>query len=190
MTTPTPPTATVEGTLMSPLISIDPSITCTGVARFESDGLNSCFRVRPKQTRKGKTIPAHERIEELICELGGEIRGIIHGYQRVNFVVEITSGKTSGRHGGGGAGLATYGMAVGQVVRFLKEEYGRDQVHEVYENEWTRGKGQKEHRRWHCRHAYPLYAEHAYEIDKGGDIADAILLGDWWINNQRIRETA
>lgn len=172
------------------LIAIDPSIKCTGVARFETDGLSSCFHIKPQQTRKGKTIPAHERIEDLICNLGVEVSSIIHGYERVEFVVEITSGKTAGRLGKNVQGLATYGMAVGQVVRFFKEEYGRDSVHEVYENDWTRGKGNKEYRRWACRHAHPLYAEHAYEIDKGGDIADAIMLGEWWLQRRRLEQTA
>lgn len=185
--TPTPPTASVERTL----IALDPSITCTGYAVFMLNGLVECGRITTRaEYQRNKVrhkVPAHERIDELIRDLGGVFDRLPASSE---VVIEITSGKTSGRHGGGGAGLATYGMAVGHIVRYAIERFGEDRVHQVYENDWTRGKGGKDKRIAHCRYCYPMYAERFADMDTGGDIADAILLGDWWINNQRIRETA
>lgn len=173
------------------LISLDPSITCTGYAVFGLNGLQECGRIKTTtdfQRNKVKhKVPAHERIEELIGDLG-EVFDRFPASAEV--VIEITSGKTSSRHGGGGAGLATYGMAVGQIVRYAIERFGENRVHQVYENDWTRGKGGKDKRVAHCRYSYPMYAKRFADIDSGGDIADAILLGEWWLNNQRIREAS
>lgn len=177
----------IEGTL----ISLDPSITCTGYAVFMVNGLVECGRITTKaayQRNKVKhKIPAHERIDEVIRDLG-ELFDRFPASAEI--VIEITSGKTSSRHGGGGAGLATYGMAVGQIVRYAIERFGGERVHQVYENDWTRGKGGKDKRIAHCRYTYPMYAKRYAEVDAGGDIADAILLGEWWINNRAIREAS
>jgi hypothetical protein len=66
-------------------------------------------------------------------------------------------------------------------------------VHQVYENDWTRGKS-KEIRQETCAYRYPFYKEHWYEKDKvtknksgakfGGDVSDAIMIGEYILMNQ------
>jgi hypothetical protein len=169
---------------MTTLISIDPSITCTGVAMFRNGDFLEAWAIKPKKISSGNKIPAHIRIDKIIERLS-----VIADHRLgAEFVVEITSGKTSSRHGGHGAGLGTYGMVVGQVVRHLIERHGAQRVHQVYENDWTRGKGGKDKRQAHCQYAYPLYAAQYAATDKGGDIADAILLGEYHMQQQRVRK--
>ncbi len=122
-------------------------------------------------------VPTTHRIDELIHTLGDWLKL----YPDAQFAIEITSGKTSSRHGGSGAGLGTYGMAVGHVARWAICNTSHDRVHQVYENDWTRG-SKKERRKAHAEYAYPLYKENWSEKDKGGDISDAIMLGDYTMN--------
>lgn len=168
-----------------PLISIDPSISGTGVAVFSPgcELLEMCKITAPAISQKNNVqtkINSHQRIDRIIAQLDEVLeRNIITTTPMI--VIEITSGKTSSRHGGGGAGLGTYGMVVGQVVRWAIDRVGPDLVEQVYENDWTRG-SKKERRREHAKHMHPLYATHYYGKDKGGDISDALCLGEWAMN--------
>lgn len=183
------------------LIPIDPSISCTGVAAMENGEPIRCAQIKPKTSfQKDKikhTIPAHQRIEQIIEELAK----FVYSFDRsdgkpIAFAIEITSGKTAKRFGSQRiSGLGTYGMVVGQIVRWCIEEFGNDCVFQFYENDWTRG-STKERRQEHCRYAFPYYAEHWYEKDKikahksgskkGGDVSDAIMLGDYAIQKLAI----
>ena len=161
------------------LLSIDPSINSTGYAVFSGSDLIRCWHIRPQRnkTRNKVTtkIPAHQRIQAIIRELDF----ICDEHEPHEAVVEITSGKTSARHKGNGAGLATYGMAVGHVARWAIARLGPDAVTQVYENEWTRGSS-KQTRRLRAHAAYPrAYTTEIMEGDKEGDISDAIALGIW-----------
>ena len=172
------------------LIPIDPSISCTGVAVFELDKLIRCARIKPKQqVQKDGVITkftSWQKIDQIIEALDL----LLSEHPGASFSIEITSGKTAGRFGNKKiSGLGTYGMVVGQVVRWAIERVGPDRVHQFYENDWTR-QGKKDRRQEHCRYTFPFYAEHWYEQDKikhdksgrytgGGDVSDAIMLGDY-----------
>jgi len=165
-----------------PLISIDPSITCTGIAVFNKsceliDGGLIKTKDRFTHDRVRYSVKSIDRIDELIAALGDWLTE----YQDAQFSIEVTSGKTSSRHGGGGAGLGTYGMVVGHVARWAICKVGNDRVHQVYENDWTRG-SKKDRRKTHAELTYPLYAQRWAAEDKGGDLADAIGVGDYTMN--------
>ena len=119
-----------------------------------------------------------QRIDTLICDVTGLIADCPHALSTV--AVEVTTGKVSKRHGGGGAGLAVYGMAVGAVYAWLRcmsvsvpNRYSYE-VMAVRENVWT--KGVPKHKRMKALAAeFPPYRE---ALDSGkdnkGDIGDAI----------------
>lgn len=165
-----------------PLISIDPSIRCTGVALFDTScELVNGALIKPRtdytRNKIKHTIPSIDRIDEIIRELDKWLSQ----HPDAQFAIEVTSGKTSGRHGGKGAGLGTYGMVVGQVARWAICNVGQDRVHQIYENDWTKGK-KKIYRKPQAELSYPIYKEHWSAKDGGSDLADAILLGDYTMN--------
>lgn len=176
-----------------PIISIDPSITCTGVAVFSPVfNLLEMNRITaPAISQKNKVqtkIKAHERINRIIEQLDDVLeRNTLTTTPMI--VIEITSGKTSARHRGGGAGLGTYGMVVGQVVRWAIDRVGEELVMQVYENDWTKGSS-KDRRREHARLCYPLYGSEMHERDKGGDVSDALCLGEWAKSQMQIEGAA
>jgi Holliday junction resolvasome RuvABC endonuclease subunit len=153
----------------SKVLAIDPSLTCTGYAMFSADEQLICggtIKVSPK-------LDTMERISLIIDDIRQLIEaGVSH------VVVEVTSGKVSARHRGGGAGLATYGMLVGAVWYACSEEV--ETIH-IYENTWTKGKGTKDDRRFRVAAEYP--GRYDPEQDKGADVADAVLLGKWALEN-------
>jgi Holliday junction resolvasome RuvABC endonuclease subunit len=132
----------------------------------------------------GKALPdrtrddSDARIDAIVTDL----LELVREYRPECIVIEGTSGKVSARHKGAGAGLAIYGQAVGEVRRAMKVTGIR--VVMVKENEWTRGCAKKFHRQVWCESAYPKRYDR--EKDKGGDVADAIKLGRWWLEVQRL----
>ncbi len=166
---------------MTHLISIDPSITCTGVAEFDDGEPVAAHRIVPSDS-----LGTIAKIDWTIAQ----IELIVPRFSICDFVIEITSGKTSSRHKGGGAGLGTYGMAVGHIARHLILTQHEGRVTQVYENDWTRGRGSKDKRIAHLKYTCPLYARQYAHMDPGGDIADAIGLGEWHMMNTRLEATA
>jgi hypothetical protein len=94
-------------------------------------------------------------------------------------VIEITSGKVARRargKGHNGAGLSVYGMAVGYLWRECVAALG-ESVSTVEENVWTAGVP-KDRRARHIATLFPAYRR---AKDPGGDVADAIGLGRWYL---------
>ena len=156
------------------VLAIDPSITCTGYAVLTDSGdrLVAGGLIKPKRT--------DERMDKIryICEC---VDRLVLDYTPDVAIIELTSGKVNrGRHTGGGAGLAVYGMCVGAVWKLLSN-YDTHQTFGVYENDWTKGKGGKVKRKIICSLVYP----NQYDPDKdsGGDLADAILIGRWFFDS-------
>lgn len=160
------------------VLSLDPSSSCTGIAIHDCSGpprLVYADRLRSKPV----SLPAYERIDQV----AGRLPGLIKSYDVDYAVVEVTTGKTSSRHTGHGAGLAVYGVAVGAMRQALRQALGGVNVLDVLENEWTARTSKLD--RWHwCRSNYPSYVE-LWDKDKitargdGGDASDATYLFDW-----------
>jgi hypothetical protein len=97
-------------------------------------------------------------------------------------LVEVTSGMTYKARRA--SSLATLGMAQGAVWCAVKA--GGREPHVVLETEWTARKRKEDRARelgiW-CD-AYRAVQKR----DKGGDIADAVGLGLWWLGQQRAAE--
>lgn len=155
------------------LLALDPSSTCMGYAVFHGRTLVDAGKLKPRRTKD----EANDRIDHMVS-FGLNDLLIEHNPEAV--VVEDTSGKVGRRHHGNGAGLAVHGKAVGAVVWWLRGR-GSD-VHAIPENVWTRGTP-KEKRQTRVATCYPQYDP---AKDKGGDVSDAIGLGDWFINSRLI----
>lgn len=141
-------------------------------------------------------VPAADRI-------GAMKRGLIElleEFQPQAIVLEWTSGKVAGRHGGGGAGLAIYGLAVGalwQVCEYWATARGQQgrlpTVARVNENDWTQGRPKLGTRKpgqvcvSRVGVIAGLYPEYDRAKDPGGDIADAIGLALWYLRSTRLQ---
>lgn len=157
------------------LLSLDPSSSCTGYAVFDATELVDAGKLLPN---RAKDVP-NDRIDAIVAELVK----LVTEHRPDVIVMEDTSGKVSKRHGsGGGAGLAIYGKAVGEIRRAMK--ITGIPVDCVLENEWTRGTSKGNRQMW-CAAKYSR--QYDPNADPGGDVSDAICLGDWWLEKQRLR---
>lgn len=98
------------------------------------------------------------------------------------YVIEVTSGKVNrARHKGGGAGLATFGVAVGALwtmgVMWKPDDGGPGpMVIPVTENQWKGGFGKLKSARVAKKH----FAKYDPQVDPEFNIADAITLAVWF----------
>ena len=175
---------------MLQILSLDPSSSVIGyaVARPDPDtrlgwAFTSVGLLKPKRQRDAPL----ERIDHMVDALRALVLSIAEdGLPTV--LIETTSGKVSGRHGGGGAGLAVYGMAVGAVRQSLRTNGKVASLLGFTENQWTGGHGKAKHVRVARRHC-PEY-EALEGRDKGADIADAVALTVWYLTVQKHPEHA
>jgi Holliday junction resolvasome RuvABC endonuclease subunit len=158
------------------LLSIDPSLTSTGYAlwvfndwKVERKNLISfdCYKTNPKDSDG----------ERLDC-LTGTIREIIRG-QMVDVVVyeKATAYNYSDR---GQKNMQKYRDAVAQVDRACVDMIGRENVYGVTAPTW-KGTGKK--------HSTIKNVNLIFGLDllqKDNDIADAIGVGLWFIERQRV----
>lgn len=167
------------------ILALDPSSTRTGWAWFSAGTL----REAGYMTGAKRSDPAIARIaamDEQVRELVEQIRPRV-------VVVEITSGHVQARHKGGGAGLATYGMAVGalaigasrSMVELVLRAYDIPSLYGVYtvaENEWTRSRNKRVRQRALAART-PGYDA---SKDAGADAGDAIQIGEWYLERERL----
>ena len=153
------------------ILALDPSLTCCGWAVLTSRRqVADCGRILPGSSRK----PLGQRLGFLGQEL---LEVAAHQPRMTDVIIEVPSGHVGrNRHKGGGAGLSLYGVAVGYVIA-IADQIGT--VHLVNETEWTGGTP-KDQRVGLIKATTPEYRPHA-DRDPGGDIADAIALGQWWL---------
>ncbi len=174
------------------LLAIDPSSKRTGLANMDYDGrLIEAWAVKPTSTDDpyDRALSQCDEIDELLDS--GKIKNL------GCIVVEGTSGKINKkRHKGQGAGMSVFGMAAGAIWmschRWARYKFITHidlalpcpiEVVVILENEWTNGV-EKKQRAANMAMVYPQYRP---ENDPGFDIGDAIGLGRWYIDRERIR---
>ncbi len=161
------------------ILALDPSSTRTGYAVLtEQETLREAGFLTPGK----RTDPAAVRIAAMVEDL----MGLLGAIKPDAVVIEWTTGKVGRRrHHGGGAGLAVYGVALGALWQaacfYTKSSGGRVEL--VAENDWTDGRPKAERTAAIAR----LYPQYQAERDPGGDMADAIGLGGWWIRRHRFK---
>jgi hypothetical protein len=158
------------------ILAFDPSSSRIGYAAIDGrQALVEAGLIRPHRTRD---LP-NERIEAMSADA---LAVIAQFPTDTAVVVEDTEGKVGGRHKGGGAGLATYGKAVGWLIGSIKAT-GRT-VYLVKENVWTRGQPKADR----ALRVSSLYPQYDSKLDPGMDVADAIGLAVWWANDRRAKQ--
>lgn len=151
-------------------LSLDPGSQITGYAVMaDGERLVEGGVLRPDRTRD----PAIDRLRAMKRDL----LVLLEQVKPDVVVVEFTSGKVGKRHGGAGAGLAVYGIAVGMLWEvcenwaMVRRAAGRPcRVEVIPENEWTR----RQTKAKRTMAIAALFPEYLAENDKGMDVADAI----------------
>lgn len=164
--------------------AIDPSLTKTGwcvaeprdqkIAVVESGGIKS-----------DEKLPLDERIFDVTEKLTYKLEKMLHDDSVV--VIETPSVRATGRHKGGGHGLAYYGMAVGAVWLSMVHAMGKKKVVTVDADLWIGGRTKDQ--LWKIAiSVHPLLVR---VPDPGRDLSDAIALALWWHqlgqNGKRLR---
>jgi len=154
------------------VIGLDPGSIRTGYACYsDHKTLDSAGYLKGKRRQD----PAWDRVLAMCVAL----RELIEKFTPECIAIEVTTGHVNrGRHRGQGAGLPTYGMAVGGLYVYacvLAET--SDPTFEVWpfaENVWTKGRTKESRRQsvWMAEQRY----RHMIAKDSDGDIADAICL--------------
>lgn len=157
------------------VLALDPSSTVIGYCIGDDGRVVDAGRITPAKAR----ATAEERIVSMAQQLTLEV---ITGSCVEWAIIEKPSKHVGGTHGGRGAGLATYGMAVGYVWHSVcAAGVARDRIRLVDPNEWTRGVSK-------ARRARAVEARvrgYSIEADRGLDCADAIGLMQWWFQSRR-----
>jgi len=177
------------------VLSVDPSITCTGWSLFRGpDELVAFGKIKPdgRQFEHWSTI---DQTASIIRQLADVITGTIpmHCYPRMS-LVEVTIGKTSSRHQGAGSGLATYGFVVGAVWQAMTQLEAMGRANDrgpyaipIYENDWIGSRGADKSARAIAVEA--IFGEdsgYTAVSDPGADIADSVLMAQWWFDRELI----
>ncbi len=161
------------------VLSLDPSSTVIGFAVFgDGDHLIDGGLIEPQC----KSAESYWRIRSMASDLAG----LLDQIRPAVILIEWTKGKVGvRRHGGLGAGLAVYGAGIGSVAAQCEAWAAqRDcRVVPVLENTWTRGVTKA------ARQAAIAASVDGYDSakDPGGDVADAIGLGQWWMKETLVR---
>lgn len=157
-------------------MALDPSSTCTGWAVWMSDGRVECGRLTPWRSH----TPPWERIDQIVDRLSD----LLAAMRPVDVIIEIPSGRPGKGAARGATGqLAIYGAAVG-AVREATRQCGT-RLNCVDERQWTQGRPQATRRRVAIA-LYPDLAGRLVDDDPGSDSADALMLGTWWMQQQRL----
>jgi hypothetical protein len=155
------------------ILAIDPSSTRVGYALMHSaNHLAEAGLLKPGKSSDAAIVR--------IASFGRDLAALITEAKPTEIVIEITSGKVARRgrqRGMNGAGLGVYGMAVGYLWRTC-EVLLPEGVTTLEENVWTRGVS-KADRSTLIASAFRQYKP---TTDPGGDVADAIGLGRWYMN--------
>jgi len=156
---------------------VDPGSLVTGYAVMNGKSeILDAGKFLPNKTRD----PNYLRIDTICDQFEQEIISIQPDY----VVIEWTAGKINkSRHKGGGSGISIYGIAIGALWRTaLHTHSDREKVIIIAENVWTKGIP-KAKRMANIGLIYPQYNP---DLDTGGDVADAIGLGRFFILNMKL----
>ena len=158
------------------VFAIDPGSISSGLAagHLRSGEVFHAGRIVPAS---GARADARRRMDEIAFGICRAIEAHNPTGEPALVVIEVPSGKVNAaRHGGGGAGLAIYGEAVGVIRERVSRISFVEEVIHFDERRWTGGFS-KEKRRRVAQSAWPGYSRKG---DPGGDVSDAIALFKWF----------
>lgn len=163
-------------------LALDPSSTAVGWALFAGPKLEAAGVLRPEH----RADPPLCRIVALV----DRVASLVTERQPGRIVIEIPSGHAGRASKGGATGqLAIYGMAVGAIWIDTRSSaacsvVGGCDVLTCTEAAWTRGRRK-------LQRAELIRLEHPdldWEADTGLDMADAIGIGQWYLDTSPVAE--
>lgn len=158
------------GPTPAPLMAVDPGSRVVGFAVFRNGELADAGMIRAFKP----SAPPLERILSLCADL----LNLCDKHEPATVVIEMPSGHVSrGRRAIGGHGLTTLGIAAGAIWAALVSHLRPGVIQTVDPHVWTRGMGKRQRQR------LVAASEPRYQADEdgGGDAADAIGIGRYWI---------
>ncbi len=166
------------------LLSLDPSSTAIGYCVSTGHGQLVEFG---KITGPSKLDAINRLDRDMIPDLANIIQNHMPNSE-VDQLVAIVETPSPGQAGkktkrwGAMRGLATYGIAVGMVLNELRHAGVIAQTTRA--DQWTNGTKKGVRQIW-VEQKYEKY-DRAKLKDSGGDVSDAISLGDWWWTRQGV----
>lgn len=159
------------------LMTIDPSLTCTGWCLASYTEKPGCLAVHHVGRAKA---PASGPLDVRVGALMKSLSAVWFDHSEEwssqgKVVIELPSSSVSLRHTGGGHGLAVYGYTVGAIHMMFRSLLGENNVIGVDTN-WM-GSRSKEKL---YKIAVKKYPPIARLNDPGHDISDAVALAAWW----------
>ena len=167
------------------LLALDPSSTAIGWCQMGPGcELRSAGVIRPGREHR-KT--AFDRITDMTSALAA----LLHYATPSTILIEWTVGKVAGRlkRKSRGAGLAIYGIGVGaatatcQWYAHKRFEIEIVEIEAITENTWTRGVPKEARQAWIAGQ----FKQYRATDDPGGDMADAIGLAQWWLQERKMK---
>lgn len=168
---------------------IDPSLACTGWAIIEdAPQLESNCRMIAAGSTKADKGTACERAHQIAIEIFQEIQK--EKIESFDTIIETPMTFCVGRGPRSASTLPNYGIVVGTIWMYFKLQ-GKGKVHEVSASKWaisSKVKGDKD------KTMRVMAVEQKFNLKPGslgcktdaGNVADAVLLGVWWINKLRL----
>lgn len=154
------------------LLSLDPSSTCTGYATFDGYG---------RLIESGRLIPKGKCALTRIRSVGADLLALIADVVPSIIVIEISTSKYGRARSKGSNTIVVYGAAWGYCLHVC--EASGAGVKTVEANEWTKGRKKAER----VLAAKFVFKKYKPEQDPGGDAADAIMLGDWYLREEQMK---
>lgn len=183
------------------ILGIDPALKSTGYAVCEAlpfkrnktahegwTGPQALSKIpNLEHLISGRLVPKPNRgpVTQRIISIAKQLRKIREEFawrtDKVHILIELPSKHVNPyRHGGGGSGLANYGLICGALWReysIFSENRSTLTVTDIGAEEWLKGAYQRaKNRKLIAKHHFPEYDP---AKDKGGDAADACCLIIW-----------
>jgi hypothetical protein len=165
------------------LLSLDPSSSVVGYALFIDGKLHDAGKLTPDKASASALARVISLRQQLVEMLYFEQPDVI--------IIEAMVEKQYTRNAGRVTALALCGWAMGVAFgtcitwAACGNTTSCTAVHAVGNQEWTRGR-RKDEAKTLTAAEFPQYNP---KDDKGGDVADAISMGLWWLAAQKAGET-
>lgn len=151
------------------LLALDPSSTCTGYARYDAAG---------KLVDAGKLVPVGKTWLQRFRSLAVDLDALLAETGPDRIVIEVSTSKYGTARSRGAFTAGVYHAAWGYLLKACDDS--GCQVSEVEANEWTKGWSKSSR----AVAAGARYCQYDPAKDRGGDVADAICLGEWFLRRR------
>lgn len=158
------------------LLSLDPSTTCIGYAVFDGRTLAECGKLTPERrdaSPLGRVLSLRRQLLEMLPDVSPDTI-IVEAMIEKQFTRQF--GRITALPLCGWAMGVTYGTCLGYSAS-VKDSHPCT-VAVVGNQQWVRGKSKDDRI---CATAVQFPAMYNHSADPGGDIADAIEMGLWWM---------